>query len=312
MIASLTADGFVAHPIKSYPITLSVRGLWAGLREAGVAGNKHIPHSYLRASTKQRLALLQGLMDTDGSIDPVGSCELTLCNKRLATDALELIRSLGIKAGMTSSPAAYTVVDPVTGIKIRKRAGTRFRIHFTTTTPVFRLPRKAVRLPTRLRETQKWLYIKAIEPIPTRPSRCIQVDSPDHAYLAAGFVPTSNTILMLQLADQFARTGRPQVIFDPKPLSDHSAAVLASGGRVASLDELIHADGVLDPLRFAQTPELGVEEAANMLLTVNPWGSRGGDVYSGLMRACGWGSSPGPPASGRRCGPPRTGGLPRW
>jgi hypothetical protein len=75
------------------------------------------------------------------------------------------------------------------------------------------------------------------------------------------------------------------VIFDPKPLSDHSAAVLSSGGRVASLDELIHADGVLDPLRFAQTPELGVEEAANMLLTVNPWGSRGGDVYSGLMRA---------------------------
>jgi len=100
-----------------------------------------------------------------------------------------------------------------------------------------------------------------------------------------GATGAGKTILMLHLADQFARTGRPQVIFDPKPLSDHSAAVLASGGRVASLDELIHADGVLDPLRFAQTPELGVEEAANMLLTVNPWGSRGGDVYSGLMRA---------------------------
>ena len=54
---------------------------------------------------------------------------------------------------------------------------------------------------------------------------------------------------------------------------------------MASLDELIHADGVLDPLRFAQTPDLGVEEAANMLLSVNPWGSRGGDVYSGLMKA---------------------------
>jgi hypothetical protein len=111
------------------------------------------------------------------------------------------------------------------------------------------------------------------------------VDSPDRTYLAAGFVPTSNTVLMLYLADQFARLGRPQVIFDPKPLSDHSAAVLSSGGRVASLDELIHADGVLDPLRFAQTPGLGVEEAANMLLSVNPWGSRGGDVYSPLMKA---------------------------
>lgn len=96
---------------------------------------------------------------------------------------------------------------------------------------------------------------------------------------------SGKTLLMLHLADQFARTGHPQVIFDPKPLSDHSAAVLSSGGRVASLDELIHADGVLDPLRFAPTPDLGVEEAANMLLSVNPWGSRGGDVYSGLMKA---------------------------
>ena len=100
-----------------------------------------------------------------------------------------------------------------------------------------------------------------------------------------GATGSGKSLAMLFLADQFARLGRPQVIFDPKPLSDHSAAVLSSGGRVASLDELIHADGVLDPLRFAQTPDLGVEEAANMLLSVNPWGSRGGDVYSGLMKA---------------------------
>ena len=100
-----------------------------------------------------------------------------------------------------------------------------------------------------------------------------------------GQIGSGKTVLMLYLADQFARTGRPQVIFDPKPRSDHTTAVLASGGRVASLDELINADGVLDPLRFAHTPDLGVEEAANMLLSVNPWGSRGGDVYPALMKA---------------------------
>src|SRR6478735_5820956 len=111
--------------------------------------------------------------------------------------------------------------------------------------------------------------------------------SNDGMPIAAVFGQTGSgkSIAMLYLADQFARTGHPQVIFDPKPLSDHTAAVLASGGRVASLDELIHADGVLDPLRFAHTPDLGVEEAANMLLSVNPWGSRGGDVYPGLMKA---------------------------
>jgi hypothetical protein len=37
------------------------------LSRAGLSGRKHIPAAYLRASYAQRLALLQGLMDTDGS-----------------------------------------------------------------------------------------------------------------------------------------------------------------------------------------------------------------------------------------------------
>ena len=43
------------------------------LGELGVRGNKHIPIMYLRSGNKQRLALLQGLMDSDGHIDQRGS-----------------------------------------------------------------------------------------------------------------------------------------------------------------------------------------------------------------------------------------------
>ena len=39
------------------------------LREIGVLGKKHIPESYLRSSIKQRLELLAGLIDTDGSVE---------------------------------------------------------------------------------------------------------------------------------------------------------------------------------------------------------------------------------------------------
>tara|TARA_R110002051_G_scaffold60546_9_gene110900 strand:- start:12438 stop:14780 length:2343 start_codon:yes stop_codon:yes gene_type:complete len=81
------------------------------------------------------------------------------------------------------------------------------------------------------------------------------------------------SMMMLWLADQYARMGRPVVIIDPKTGSSHDEAVQASGGQVASLDSLLSADGVLDPLRFAITVEDGVEMAASMLLTVNPFGS---------------------------------------
>src|SRR5699024_5848498 len=38
------------------------------LRELGLIGNKHVPDMYKRAGWDQRLALLQGLMDSDGSV----------------------------------------------------------------------------------------------------------------------------------------------------------------------------------------------------------------------------------------------------
>jgi len=159
---------------------------------------------------------------------------------------------------MTSSPAAYTVVDPVTGIKIRKRAGTRFRIPLHDNHTGFPSPTQGRSLANeaagRPRSGCTSRRSNRFRRDPAGASKWTPQTT--HTLLPASFRHRTR-FLMLHLADQFARTGRPQVIFDPKPLSDHSAAVLASGGRVASLDELIHADGVLDPLRFAQTPNWG-------------------------------------------------------
>jgi len=51
------------------------------LRALGVLGNKHIPELYLTAGTAQRLALLQGLMDTDGSCS-AGQGQAEFCTTR--------------------------------------------------------------------------------------------------------------------------------------------------------------------------------------------------------------------------------------
>jgi hypothetical protein len=206
--------------------TVRTRGLRTRLRLLGLLEDKHIPTTYARASYAQRLALLQGLMDTDGHIAPDGGCELTLCRYSLALGALDLIRSLGIKADMNSSPAMITEADPDNPGQTRRReTSTRYRVLFTTTQPVFLLPRKARRIPTTVRDTQNWLYITDVVATEPAPARCIQVDSSDSTYLAGGWIPTHNTVLLLDLADQFARiktdTGlrSPVVIIDPKALA---------------------------------------------------------------------------------------------
>jgi len=96
MIEQLSAHYPGTHKIPSSDFVLSVTGLNVDLRAAGVLMNKHIPAIYLRASYAQRLALLQGLMDTDGTINASGASEIDLCHKPLADGLLELIRSLGI------------------------------------------------------------------------------------------------------------------------------------------------------------------------------------------------------------------------
>jgi replicative DNA helicase len=180
--------------------TINVRGLKPLLRDAEVLWNKHIPPIYLRAGIDQRLALLQGLMDTDGTVESSGGCELTLSNERLACDALELIRSLGIKASISSAPSSITEDDPDhVGRKRRRMTGIRWRIHFTTSLPVFRLPRKRARLKSETRETTRWLYITKIEKAPPQTMRCLRVAHPSHLVLVEDFVPTHNSVLLMAL-----------------------------------------------------------------------------------------------------------------
>ncbi|MHB1011219.1 MAG: ATP-binding protein, partial [Propionibacteriaceae bacterium] len=115
--------------------------------------------------------------------------------------------------------------------------------------------------------------------------------------LVAGATGSGKTLLMLWLADQLARIGNPAlrtdstpvIIIDPKPNSDHSAAVLAAGGQVASLDDLASSDGIFDPIRFSAKAEVGVELAASMLMASNPWGTKAADFESPLQYALHYG-----------------------
>lgn len=162
--------------------------LHARLRKLGVLCNKHIPSLYLRASKGQRLDLLQGLLDTDGSALKDGKVELTLCSPELVDGALELIRSLGFKAKANESAAVLRGVE----------VGRRWRIWFNpyNDCSVFRLQRKMDRLKSRpstrpLSESRRIVGCALVESVPVK---CISVNSPSHMYLAGReMVPTHNS-----------------------------------------------------------------------------------------------------------------------
>lgn len=181
-----------------------IRGLLPGLREIGVLERKHIPSAYLRASYEERITLLRGLMDTDGTVGPSGSCELSLCDPRLAQDAIELIRSLGIKTTVRVGLATITETAPVsetplgtaatglTPVRSSRVTGIRHRIHFTTDQPVFAMARKSDALPDRaLRPTAALRYVTSVTPVTARRLAGLVVDSPSGLFLAGrGLVPT--------------------------------------------------------------------------------------------------------------------------
>lgn len=196
------------------------------LRKLGVIKNKHIPPQYLRASADQRLALLQGIMDTDGSISSVGHCEITLKSKRLIFDVSELLHSLGIKhtikekiARCTNSPTNYE--------------GTVYRASFMIydDVPVFRTERKRARMVSRdstgkhggkMRTTEtdrrRIVDVKEVESVPVK---CISVDSPRHLYLAGReMIPTHNSECILNIIGYIIDQDPGSILFIQPTLDD--------------------------------------------------------------------------------------------
>jgi len=97
-------------------------------------GRKHIPDVYMQGSKEQRLSLLQGLVDSDGTVCKTRGCT-TFCNtnKELALQCQELVRSLGVKAGFTESRATLYGKD----------CGPVYRVSFYLENSA-RLPRKNI------------------------------------------------------------------------------------------------------------------------------------------------------------------------
>jgi predicted phage-related endonuclease len=166
--------------------TRTVYGLVGQLRMAGVLDDKHIPAQYLRASRKQRMALLQGLMDSDGTSAPTRKqVVFSSAHKQMALDFEELALSLGERPVMVEVNGTG-FGKPVTSWRVQWRP-TKFN--------PFRLSRKAekTQIDSHSSRSGRRMIVSA-EPTMTVPTQCLMVDSADHTYLCdRTFLPTHNT-----------------------------------------------------------------------------------------------------------------------
>lgn len=165
----------------------TVLGIRGTLQALGVLGNKHIPAPYLRASYRQRLDLLRGLMDGDGSVNLVRKQAIfTTCDKALSDQVYELLCSLGQRVNQAKT------LQRGFGLRV-----TAYPLAFKPQGGLnpFLMPRKASLVDPDWGPGRSWRRrVTAIIPLPEVQSQCVAVDSPDNTYLCTrAFIPTHNS-----------------------------------------------------------------------------------------------------------------------
>ena len=228
-----------------------VYGLMVSLRDQlEVLGtkteNKRVPKIYLENSAKVRLAVLQGLMDTDGTCGTEGCSTFCSTSRGLVEDVVWLVRSLGGKASIHPS-----VKKPKYKYKGETKQGKDCFIATVRLNgkDLFRLTRKQKRVEQK---TSNWLsvgkrMIKAIEPAAPCEMVCITVDSPDGLYLTNDFIVTHNSFLAAVLALWWYYTRDPGVVVTTAPTQHHVSTVLWAEIRLLVARAKVPPPGSLSP-----------------------------------------------------------------
>ena len=146
-----------------------------------VKGNdKFIPTEYKLGSISQRLDLLRGLMDSDGTIGKSNRISFSTNSEKLANDVAELVFSLG-------------GIARIGKYNHKGKKNIEYQVRIQIKENPFYLKRKSEKYsPTYLKYCSK--YIVSAEYDRNEDARCIMVDYDEHTYLTGkNYIVTHNT-----------------------------------------------------------------------------------------------------------------------
>lgn len=175
----------VSHGSSGKAMMRTVYDLSGKLRQLNLLRNKHIPEIYLLASYQQRLDLLRGFMDADGYYHKKRNRFVTDTTKENQKNfVVTLLGTLGVKP---------TVIDTVS--KCEGKTYKTWDICFYMQESPFLMRKHDIR---KNRDSFKYRNIVSVEEVEQVPTRCIEVDSPSHTYLATEkCIVTHNTNVSL-------------------------------------------------------------------------------------------------------------------
>ena len=218
--------------------TFTILGIGALVAELGLQVNsydKFIPEDYFYGSENQRLSLLQGLIDTDGTVSKDrGKARFVSTSKRLANDTANLVRSLGGRASVVKKSRSNST-SYINDREVLSKRDT-YLVYIWLNIPIARLERKLRLQKYDTTVYGKYVAIVGIEPIDMVPSQCIAIDNEEHQYVTGEYIRTHNTGV------RGTRSGlqRPQfaIIDDVIP----SEAEANSDTILSSIDSTIESD----------------------------------------------------------------------
>ena len=164
------------------------------------SGQKFIPSLYFNASKVQRLELIRGLLDTDGTVDKLGVVSFTSSSYQLATDFQRLAWSLGCIATIGA------VKKPTYTYRGEKKSGAdAYTIFLQHPEPasLFALTRKIKRTlrPRPRKRLDHRLRIASVTPVPPEACVCISIDTASGLYVTNDYVVTHNTTILRALVE---------------------------------------------------------------------------------------------------------------
>jgi replicative DNA helicase len=154
------------------------------LRELKLLNNKHVPDIYLNASYEQRLDLLRGLMDSDGTFNKTRNRFVMASTKEKQADFyIEVASSLGLKCTKTK----YSK-------KFKGKLIPCFNAEFTTDKFNPFLCRNENLDFKILKDKNSYRNIVSVEEVNSVQTKCIEVNSPSNTFLCGkNFLVTHNT-----------------------------------------------------------------------------------------------------------------------
>ena len=176
------------------------------LKKEQVLNNKHIPDNYLINSRINRLRLLAGLIDSDGSYDAKrNSYEISFTNEVLVKHTLELIRSLGFKATLTKKEVNFDCVAK--GKRYVGQTETN-RIYFSgknlNDIPVLLERKRATLGDRKVSYDQTGIKLEKLE---VGDYYGFEIDG-NRKFLLEDFTVTHNTSLVTSIIENTAKTGQ--------------------------------------------------------------------------------------------------------